>query len=449
VTTRVDLALQKYSGHETGIRLLAERDPSGNQKYLDWGAKMLAAGQALAPEIADVLDLYHRFRGQPYVHGRVRRFADRVHPDVYTYRPQDFASLRDHLIKLKRVQDRKAKKRERLYRIEGAVEADVVHDSSDLLVRHVKNKQASVHYGLGTKWCIAMLREGYFEDYDAQNATFFFFERKAKRGDDFDKVCLMVPRGSWAPGEDDFIAFTATDQRVGLMRLAHVYGPDFFGVLQRVHAVSERYPGSAIAQVYAGTASAEQLATVFALLGRGEFTRVHAVDATLEAIACNDAAPWSLLEEVARRARALVAAAMRRSKLRIHYHRRGRAGSTPEIVRVIEAALVVHPATPADARERLARQLRRRKIGVEDVRRVDREGRVGVQYDPPVRDGRWRAHYRRRLRRSTPKQLRAWADSLERRAARARKSAEKLEVAKMEKLAKAKKKCAAAAKRRS
>jgi len=35
VTTRVDLALQKYSGHETGIRLLAERDPSGNQKYLD------------------------------------------------------------------------------------------------------------------------------------------------------------------------------------------------------------------------------------------------------------------------------------------------------------------------------------------------------------------------------------------------------------------------------
>ena len=64
MSTRLDAVLQKHPDHEEGIRLLAERDPSGNFKYLAWGAKMLAAGQALAPEVADVLDLFHRFAGQ-------------------------------------------------------------------------------------------------------------------------------------------------------------------------------------------------------------------------------------------------------------------------------------------------------------------------------------------------------------------------------------------------
>ena len=61
MSTRLDAAIQKNPDHEEGIRLLAERDPSGNLKYLAWGGAMLASGQALAPEVADVLDLFHRF----------------------------------------------------------------------------------------------------------------------------------------------------------------------------------------------------------------------------------------------------------------------------------------------------------------------------------------------------------------------------------------------------
>ncbi len=61
MSTRLDLALQKHPDHEVGIRLLAERDPSGNLKYLDWAGKILASGQALAPEVSDVIDLFHRF----------------------------------------------------------------------------------------------------------------------------------------------------------------------------------------------------------------------------------------------------------------------------------------------------------------------------------------------------------------------------------------------------
>jgi hypothetical protein len=156
MTTRLDLTIQKHPDHEEGIRLLSQRDPSGNLKYLDWGAKMLAAGQALAPEIADVLDLFHQFSGRRL---HPRRRGTTIRSDIYTYRPQDFAHLRDSLLKMKRAQDRKRRKRERLYRIEGPIEADVVYDSPDLVVRHIKNKEASCHYGLATKWCIAMRRE--------------------------------------------------------------------------------------------------------------------------------------------------------------------------------------------------------------------------------------------------------------------------------------------------
>jgi len=91
MSTRLDSVLQKRPDRADGIRLLASRDPSGNLKYLDWGTKMLASGQALAPEIADILELFHKFKGQapnPVPHGaRHNRRAPRseqIHPKETT-----------------------------------------------------------------------------------------------------------------------------------------------------------------------------------------------------------------------------------------------------------------------------------------------------------------------------------------------------------------------------
>src|SRR5580693_4013831 len=112
---RLDLVLQRYPEHEAGVRALAARDPSGNLKYLDWGAKMLASGQALAPEVADVLDLFHQFRGRSLGgdarHSRREDPSLRVHPDVHAYRPQDLANLRTLLTKIKRARDKKRRAR--------------------------------------------------------------------------------------------------------------------------------------------------------------------------------------------------------------------------------------------------------------------------------------------------------------------------------------------------
>lgn len=397
MSTRLDMVLKRFPEHEDGIRLLATRDPSGNGKYLDWGAKVLASGQALAPEVADVVELFHRFSGQWFGPGQ-RHQRKRIHPDIYAYRPHDLAILRDNLNKLQRAQDKKRRQREKLYRIDGSVEIEVVYDSPDLVVRHIKNKQASCHYGLGTKWCIAMTREGYFEDYESHNATFFFFERKVPLGDEFDKMALMVPRN----GEDDggvATAFTSTDRSVDILTLAKVHGPRVFDILRAIHECSERYPGSAMHHVYAGTATAEQIAIVFADIGKVSPIETASI---IESVCCNDAAPWTLLEEVWRQAINLHASAWGRYVR----HRRRRPSASQmnsrvaELTRTVLAALLIHPHTPAEVREKIVKNLRRRRVNLADIHRVkNRIGRVGVSIQRPLRKVRHR--YRGRRRRGT------------------------------------------------
>ena len=396
MTTRLDLVLQKHPDQEAGIRVLAGRDPSGNQKYLAWGGAMLASGQALVNEVANVLDLFHRFAGQSLERtgAQVRRarrgnhaHQGHVHPDINTYRPQDFARLRDLLSKMKKAQDAKRKKREKLYRIQGGVEADVVYDSDDLIVRHIKNKNASVHYGHATKWCISMSREGYFEDYETHNATFFFFERKKALGDEHDKVCLVMSRVD-IRGEET-TAFNALDRRMDMFALAKIHGPRVFEIFRLVHEASARYPGSVLFQAFQGTATREQLEAVFVRLVKGEFG--YETDNLLEAICCNDAAPAAMLEEILKRGVALSAAARKKGHGR--RSRRQRNHHDAELTRKIMAALVIHPQTPGELRERLVKDLRRRHVKIVEIRRVVGDGRVGVEY----RNER-HTRFRRRLR---------------------------------------------------
>ena len=448
MSTRLDVVLQKYPEHEGGVRLLASRDPSGNLRYLDWGAKIFASGQALAPEIADVIELFHQFRGQ--VAGPR---GERVRSDLYTYRPQDLAGLRTVLFKMKRARDRKRRDRERLYHIEGVVEADIVYDSPDLVVRHIKNKNASVHFGHATKWCISMLREGYFEDYEVHNATFFFFERKAAaaKGDEFDKVALMVPRTceDCDDGTHGVTAFTSVDRQVDMMVLAKVHGVRIFDIFREVYERSERYPGSAMFHVYQGRATPEQLAAAFASVVKCDLNP-HETGALLESICCNDAAPPSLLQEIAQRVPALSAAAWKVRPQAVQGRRRRRrfrrrdiirrrvTEAIKQMVRTVLAALVIHPAVPADVREGLVKQLLRRHVNIDMIRRVKDGNRVAVSYCKP--DGGKAMHVHRN-RRNTVKGLRARAGMFDRLAARARRKAKTLQRKLTEAKAKKQKQC--------
>ena len=414
MSTRLDLVLQKHPDHAEGVRALAERDPSGNLKYLAWGGAMLASGQALAPEVADVIDLFHRFAGQSLERTGVRRAkrqhppSGRVHPDINAYRPQDFARLRDLLLKLKRAQDKKRKAREKLYRIEGPVEAELVYDSPTLIVRHIKNKNASIHYGHATKWCISMAREGYFDDYESHNATFFFFERKTPLGDEFDKVCLMMPRRHGDPTGlrgDSVACFNALDRQVDMFALAKVYGPRVFEIFRSIHEHSERYPGSILFRVLAGIATREQLETAFDSLVHGKLPPFE-TDAVLEAFVCNDAASPGMLEEILKRGVSLSAAAWKASRRRGRRWRRrpgNRAVRDARLTRTIMAALAIHPHTPGELRERLVKDLRRRRVKIVEIRRVNEGGRVGVEFQQ--KGVRFVVRRRRTHRRLRPSEL--------------------------------------------
>ena len=253
----------------------------------------------MAPELADILDLYHAFAGRRDL-AIWTGHPVRIDPDIHRYAPKDIATLRDSLLRMKRARDKKQKTRERLYRIEGSVDAVAVYDSDDLIVRHIRNKQASCHYGRSTKWCIAMLRAGYFEDYATHNATFFFFERKVPLGDEFDKVALMLTRDIDGRAE----TFTATDRQTDMMGLARVYGMRVFAIFARIHEASAAYPGSPFARVYAGTGRAEDIEEVL----RHVKTDRHFLDTEemLESVACNDATPADVLLAVEKKAQALL-----------------------------------------------------------------------------------------------------------------------------------------------
>jgi hypothetical protein len=322
------------------------------------------------------------------------------------------------------VSKRKLRERERLYRIEGAIEADIVYDSPDLVVRHIKNKQASVHYGHSTKWCISMLREGYFEDYTTNNATFFFFERKTPLGDQFDKVALMIPRNKEHSEFSE--AFTATDHRVDMMSLAHVFGPRIFDIFREIHERSQRHPASTMFQVYAGNATKEQLEAVFESVVRGAL-RPREIETTLQSICCNDAAPWSLLEEILRRAVALSRAAYRKWKMR--GPRGGHEAAAKNLERATMAALAIHPNVPAELREKLVKDLRKRRVNIASICRTgDAQIEISYEFCGIARVGaRGRFRRRHRTRRRTVSALRSCAAMHERAAIRFRKRAKVLE----------------------
>jgi hypothetical protein len=383
VGTRVDLAVERHPEHEQGIRLFVERDPAGNLKYLNWQIKVLASGQAPATEIADVVDLFHKFSGRRHTHPHPSHIAQRratVRSDLYSYRPQDLTALRETLLASERDQNKRRKRRERLYRIVGAVEAEVVYETDDLVVRHIKNKQASVHHGLSTRWCIAMKREGYFEEYETQNATFFFFERKQPRGDEFDKSALMVARTADG-GLESATCSTSLDAQVDVLALVKAYGLHAFDALRALYECSERYPGSAVAAVLAGTATVEQLERVITTLASSR--DVYEVDQILVAICCNDAAPWTLLDGLSRVAVKLSRAAQKR---RSWPRRRARGDPERLLTRQVAAATSIHPNAPPAERERLSRWLRRCHVNTDSIR-VDR-GRYGVSVSMRMRGER-------------------------------------------------------------
>jgi hypothetical protein len=189
---------------------------------------------------------------------------------------------------------------------------------------------------------------------------------------------------------EETAAFNELDQRIDMFALAKVYGSRIFEIFRLVHEASDRYPGSVLFQVLQGTATREQLETVLAGLVKGDFG--YETDGLLEAIVCNDAAPATMLEEILKRGAAL--SKIGREMVVRRHRRRYLPDHDAGLTRTIMAALVIHPNTPGELRERLVKDLRRRHVTLSEIRRTTDDGRVGVEYRKVVK-GMGRRRFRR------------------------------------------------------
>ncbi len=168
---------KKFPAFSDKIKFLASKDPSGNQKYLEYGVKVLVSGKALEQEIADVLYLFHKFNPRLQI------------KDINQY--LNFTELRDLLFSIKNSGAKTTKEKKEI-KFNGA---EKKYEDDQVLVLRVKDKAAACFYGANTKWCITMNNESYFEDYDANNFIFYFLLRKDLEQDDpYYKVAISVQR---------------------------------------------------------------------------------------------------------------------------------------------------------------------------------------------------------------------------------------------------------------
>lgn len=132
-------------------------DPIHKNKYLMWIASQLANKHS-QEDIKSTVNAFHK---------EAKRLR---HADIYVYK--DLKALEDEIKDLEM-----SKRQVEIYSKEmGAVK--IYGDDICTLIR-MNSKQAMLYYGKASRWCVAMEKEDYWEDYSASGNTFYVLLDKA------------------------------------------------------------------------------------------------------------------------------------------------------------------------------------------------------------------------------------------------------------------------------
>ncbi len=144
----------QYDGDEV-IDHLSSNDPSGNNKYLSWMAKMFFEFNVGLNSITDAIN---------YFHNNVHKFDQK---DI-----NQFRNFRDFEIARENASLKKSKKE---LKEEGA---EKIFENERYLVIRPKTHAASCQYGSNTRWCITMRDyANYFNSYTNQSSFFFVIDK--------------------------------------------------------------------------------------------------------------------------------------------------------------------------------------------------------------------------------------------------------------------------------
>ena len=196
------------------LDVLINADPSDNQKYLMGAARLIQQSMeanqkrglvpfwgikwpedasddiyspwGIAKNTAELLPKYHKL--MVYIRDQDAPFKDINKIKTYAeLQAIVFAAERK-----KTQQDQKKKEEEELKRAAKESTEFVAKTPYHLVVRPL-SKEASCHWGMGTKWCISATRsQNYFDQYTREGAAFFFLLAKRKEIDPAYKKIAVV-----------------------------------------------------------------------------------------------------------------------------------------------------------------------------------------------------------------------------------------------------------------
>lgn len=188
---RADDLKKKYPEFNSQIDVLTS---SVKPKYLNWAVTQLKLGHS-TNDIVPTLNFFDKNQS---------KFEKK---DINAY---DLKSLENAV---KSIGSEKSGRQQRKdAKVDGA---EKIYEDDQIVLLHIKSKQASVCYGVGTKWCITMKDADYFEEYtDASNVVFYFaINKQMPPSDTLHKVAFAVRRnGNNKPLDVD--TFDAEDKEL-------------------------------------------------------------------------------------------------------------------------------------------------------------------------------------------------------------------------------------------
>jgi len=147
------------------INYFSDKDPSGNNKYLEWMFKNWAGlgknrdYSPLVNEVVDVIELFHE---------NIQRIKNK---DINSY---SFLKLKET------VKEAEEKRKMSELKKEAKKQKTVIYDDDRWLVVSPHSWKASCYYGAGTKWCVTSKDTANHWNNYSKNSTFFYVIDKTK-----------------------------------------------------------------------------------------------------------------------------------------------------------------------------------------------------------------------------------------------------------------------------
>ena len=183
---RLEDVKAKYPDNDNLIDTLSQSDPSGNNKYLEWMAKLaLGHGEDKDIPTADVIiDLVQRFhKNMARINNNMSKEIVEINPNLFPGRsarrvsnnPKDINSYITYsgLEKVVEEAEENAPNKD---------DRDKIYQDSNWTVIVPKTHESSCKYGRHSNWCVSTSNDYYFRSYTEKGMLFFVLWRKQTEG---------------------------------------------------------------------------------------------------------------------------------------------------------------------------------------------------------------------------------------------------------------------------